>query len=346
LQVRGSLRIEQLTKFPLGPEFDLIKKTFFNRIEKNNDRVVLILDGFDRLKTDGGRSDANHLIFASLLDAIQALHGDPNLPPTLYIKAFIPHDRYLALPLRDSDKLDTMHASIRWNRDNLQAFVKKRLDLTQKIQQHSAFSGAWRQVMPETIRNATYQLEEDSFDYIVRHTMMRPRQLQIHLEQISDDYLDRNIDPSMVPNSVSEASKKIAKFFADEFKTDYPYLSRFIASLHRKDNILDYRDFVTIVEAGINKYHKNGDAPDIEDMIDNLYAMGFFGVLNFIEPGREMPGLYCPPTKESRRHYIDFFFKNPHPSISGTLQDSSVIAFHPVFTDFCSLQPHPTLIVG
>jgi hypothetical protein len=338
--------IQQLSKFPLDPEFEAIKRAFFERIEGKNDRIVLILDGFDRLKNDGGRSDATKLIFASLIDSVYAIHADPHLPPSFQIKAFMPHDRYLSLPLRDSDKIDTMHVSIRWTRDTLQAFLKRRLELTKNINHYSTFVATWRQVMPDTIRNATYQIDEDSFDYLARHTMLRPRQMQIHLEQLATDYYDKNIDPSMVPAAVGEASKKIAKYFVDEFKTDYPYLSKFISSLHRQNNVMEYREFSKLVEGGLAKFHKNGDAPDFEDMIDTLYAMGFFGVLNFVEPGRELPGVYCPPSKESRRHFVDFFFKSPHPSVSGTLQDTSVVALHPVFTDYCSLRPHSTLIVG
>lgn len=338
--------LQGLSKFPLGPEFDELKEAFFRRIEERHDRVVLILDGFDRLKTDGSRSDATQLIFASLVDAVHVIHTDAHLPPTLEIKAFIPHDRYLSLPLRDSDKIDTMHVAIRWTRETLQAFLKRRLDLTPKLQPGANFHSAWSQVMPEHITNATYRLEEDSFDYLVRHSMMRPRQLQIHLEQLATDYHGRNIDPSMIPTAVSESSKKVAKYFIDEFRTDHPYLVRFIASLHRKENVMEFRDFRLLVEEGLRRYHTSGKLPLVEDMVDTLYAMGFFGVVNFLEQGRDAPSIYCPPTKESRRHFVDFFFKNPHASISGTLQDDRVVAFHPVFIDYCSLRPHSTLIVG
>lgn len=338
--------LEQLSRFPLGPEFEALKQRFFRRVEQRNDRIVLILDGFDRLKTDGSSAHSTRLIFASLVDAIQSIHADPDLPPTLEIKAFVPHDRYLSLPLRDSDKIDTMHVAIRWTRSTLQDFVKRRLELTPKVQESGTFATAWRQVMPEHVHNQGYRIDEDSFDYIVRHTMMRPRQPQIHLEQLALDHFDRNIDPSMVPNSVAESSKKIAKYFIDEFKTDHAYMSRFVSSLHRKDNILEYKEFLSMIDDALKKHQAGGDDVLVEDMVDSLYSMGFFGVLNFIEPGRDAPGIYCPPTKESKRHFVDFFFKNPHPSISGTLQDSSLVALHPVFVDFCSLRAHPSLIVG
>jgi hypothetical protein len=165
---------------------------------------------------------------------------------------------------------------------------------------------------------------------------MRPRQLQIHLEKIATDYPDQNIDPSMIPAAVAESSKRIAKFLVDEFRTDHQYLARFITSLHKKDNVMEYKIFRLLIEEGMRRYYTNGKPPQIEDTVDTLYAMGFFGVVNFVDHGRETPAGYYPPTRESRRHFVDFFFKNPHPSISGTLQDDSVVAFHPVLIDYAA----------
>jgi hypothetical protein len=337
--------LDQLSKFPLGHEHSELKLKFFNRIESNGDRLVLVLDGFDRLKNDGANSSATKLIFASLVDAVQTLRSDRNLPGSLELKVFIPHDRYLALPLRDSDKVDTMHAAIRWTRPSLKEFLKRRLDLTPKLAQVSAgnFNALWRQVIPEQITNNHYRIEEETFDYIVRHSMFRPRQVQIHLEHIGSQYPDRNIDPSMVPRAISESSKKIAKYFIDEFVSDHPSLGRFVSAFHRKDNVFEYRYFRSVIADKLGP--KDVDLV-LEDKVDTLYAMGMFGVVNFIEPGSEVGDVYCPPTKESRRHFVDFFFKNPHPSISGTLKDDSIIAFHPVFADYCNLRPHPSLIVG
>jgi hypothetical protein len=340
--------LQHLSQFPLNREFVELKYKFFRKIEDSGDRVVLILDGFDRLKNDkrDSRSDSTKLIFASLVDAIQVIRTEPQLPQSLEIKAFIPHDRYLSLPLRDSDKIDTMHVAIRWTRATLQEFLKRRLDLVPKLQTRANFQSAWQQVMPDSVVNSRYRLEEDSFDYLARHTMLRPRQLQIHLEQLTVDYRDQNIDPSMVPAAVAASSKSIAKFFIDEFRTDYPNLARFIASMHGRDNVMEYNQFRQLVSNGLHRYHGVEEDSEVEDTIDELYSMGLFGVLTFIESGQESSGVYCPPTRESRRHFVDFFFKNAHASISGTLQDDSLVALHPVFIEHCNLRPHGSLIVG
>lgn len=337
--------LADLSQFPLGKAFVEIQKNFFSTLEERKDQVVLIFDGFDTLRNDGAPADAVRLIFDSLVNAVQAISAYQDLPSGIGIKAFIPHDRYLSLSLRDFDKVDTMHIAIRWNETSLQEFLKKRLELTPKLG-GGMFLNLWRQVMPDKVSNYHYKLEEDSFDYLLRHTMMRPRQLQIHLEHLASAFHDQIVDPSGIPKSISESSKALATHFINEFKTDHPHLDGFIGSLHRKDNVLEFRELRKIVSDAFRRYQDTEDIQKIEQKINALYAMGFFGIVHFIQLGEVVGDMYCPPTKESNRHYVDFFFKNPHPTISSTLKDESVIAFHPIFVDYANLKPHPTLIVG
>lgn len=337
--------LADLSKFPLNKEFLDLRRSFFRSLDSEGDQVVLILDGFDRLRNDGAQADAIRLIFDSLVDAVQSIYAYPDLPTGVGIKAFIPHDRYLSLSLRDFDKVDTMHVAIRWDRIALQDFLKRRLELTPKLQ-GGTFIQLWRQVMPEKILNSHYHLDEDSFDYVLRHTMMRPRQLQIHLEHLATACQDQVVDPSAVPKAIAESSKAVAKHFINEFRTDHPNLDRFIGSLHGKSNVVEFRELRRIVSDALKRFQAAEDNLSVERKIDTLYSMGFFGIVHFIEPGEVVGELYCPPTKEATRHYVDFFYKNPHPAISSSLQDDSVIAFHPILVDYANLRAHSSLIIG
>ena len=337
--------ISELRCYPLDNRFNEVIRRFFNKLSRNNHRVILILDGFDKLRNDGAPSDAINLLFESLVDAILSIRSYRDLPEGFEIKAFIPHDRYLEISLRDSDKVDTMHSAIRWYRDDLQGFLKKRLELTPKIQ-FGSFYFLWRQVMPEYVYNAVYKIEEDSFDYLVRHSMMRPRQLQVHLEHLSNSYRDQIIDPKVVSKSISESCKQITQYYINEFSIDHPNLGRFIGSLHGKDNIFEYKTLVKITRDALRLYGNDYSLEEVWKKVDVLYAMGLFGVVHYVESGQVTGDIYCPPSKESRRHYVDFFYKNPHPNISTMLVDDSLIAIHPIFYDYVSLRPHSTMIVG
>lgn len=336
--------ISQLNKFPLDSDFIELREKFFRSIENNQHKVILILDGFDKLRNDGVSSDAIKLIFGSLVDAVLSIRYYSNLPKNLEIKAFIPHDRYVSLSLRDSDKVDGMHVGIQWNRLTLQEFLRRRLELTPKLMA-GTFSTLWRQVMPEKVHNSHYKLDEDTFDYIVRHTMLRPRHLQIHLSHLAKENIDLIVDPSSIPKSIADSSRKIARFYINEYQVDHPNLDKFIKSLRGKDNIIEFKELRNIVKSALDRFSNNKNVA-VDEKIDALYSIGFFGVVNFINQGQAHGDAYCPPTRESRRHYVEFFYQNPHTSISSSLEDDSPVAFHPIFLDYANLRPHPSLIVG
>jgi len=337
--------LHDLSIFPLGPEYEKVKREFFRRVECNRHRVVLILDGFDTLITHDVKPSSIRLIFSSLVDAILSLRKTEDLPSNLGIKALIPHDRYMNIALRDSDKVGAMHTAIRWNIETLKSFVEKRIAVTAKLKAGS-FQTLWRQVFPETVTNSLHKIEEDSFEYVVRHTMLRPRQLQIHLHNLARKHRGISIDPSMVPNSVAESCQVLATNFVGEYGLDHPHLERFILTFEQKDNIMQFKAFRDLVGAAVKRFHGPDHGIDVEDKLDVLYAMGFFGIVRFVEPGGLMREPYYPPTKESRRHYVDFFFRKPYRKVATRLADDALVALHPIFVDFANLRVDPLLIVG
>jgi hypothetical protein len=119
--------LHNLSIFPLGQDYEQARGEFFRRIAANGHRVTLILDGFDTLISSDIESSSVHLIFSCLVDAILSLSNDRDLPDGIGIKALIPHDRFMSLQLRDADKVDALHSAIRWNKENLKAFVEKRI---------------------------------------------------------------------------------------------------------------------------------------------------------------------------------------------------------------------------
>ena len=339
--------LHDLSVFPLGPEYEKVKREFFARLERHKHRAVLILDGFDTLITQDAKPSSINLIFSSLVDAILSLRKNEDLPGHIGIKALIPHDRYmnLSMSLRDADKVGAMHTAIRWNIDNFKELVGKRIALTPKIKA-GTFQALWRQVFPETIHNAFHKVDEDSFEYVVRHTMMRPRQLQIHLDKLARTYRDINIDPSMVPKSISDSCRILTTNFVGEYSLDHPHLERFIATFDQRDNVMEFKAFRDLVAAGIKRFHGPDHGVNVDDKMDILYATGFFGVVRFVEHGDLMQEPYYPPTKESRRHWVDFFFRKPDTKLSSRLGDDALIALHPMFSGFANLRLHPSLIIG
>jgi hypothetical protein len=337
--------ISEMKTYPVNDRFQEMRALFFRRLADHKHRVILILDGFDQLRNDNAPSDEINLLFDSLADAIQSIHSYIDRPDGFEIKAFIPHDRYLNISLRDSDKVSTFQVAIRWDRSDLQMFLKKRLELTPKLSVDT-FHKLWREVMPERVMNSHYKIEEDSFDYLIRHTMMRPRQLQIHLEYLSKSYYDQNIDPSAIAKSIAQSCRDMTSYFINEFIVDHPHLREYIGSLHGRDNVFEYKTLIKITQDALRRFDGNDSREAVIKKIDTLYAMGFFGVLRMIRAGEITGDIYCPPSKKGGRHYFDFFYKNPHPSISSMLAVDDLVAIHPIFFDYANLRAHPDLIVG
>jgi hypothetical protein len=337
--------LHDLSTFPLGPEYEEVRRVFFKRIAENRHRVVLILDGFDTLITTDIKASSINLIFGSLINAVLSLRKHDDMTEFLGIKALIPHDRFMSVSPRDFDKVDALHTAIRWNSETLKAFVKKRIEITPKIKPGN-FQALWGQVFPEFVLNSFHKIQEDSFDYLLRHTMLRPRQLQIHLQTLARRHRGSVIDPSMVPKSVAESNRKLSTFFIGEYAIDHPGIERFILMFEQKPNVMSFRAFRDLVAADIQRSKTDGNHVNVEDKIDALYTMGLFGVVRFLDTGDARFDGYYPPTKDSKQHYVDFFFRRPDAKMSSRLRDDSLIALHPIFVDFANLRPDPTLIIG
>ncbi len=340
--LRGKV-IDDIMRFPLDERFRKLMREFGALLERHDHRVIAILDGFDRLRSDGAPHDGVRLIFDSLVDAVYSLHVDPDRSERIEIKALIPHDRYLNVSLRDSDKIDSVHSRITWDYTSLQQFLARRMELSSKLHGES-FRTLWRQVMPERVQNTTHRLEEDTFEFILRHTLYRPRHLQVHLEGLARETEDTVVDPSIVPKVLEHTCRKLAGFFLNEYQTDIPYLRQLLGVFKNKCNVMEYRDFRKLV-AGTPGSVKESIG-SIEELVDMLYMMGTFGVVYFPGDSRWPTAAYTPPSRQAKNHYVDFFFKIPRSSVSVSLDDTTLVALHPILSDELRLKPHPDLIVG
>lgn len=338
-----------LMAYPLDGDYIKTKREFFRRISSRNLRVVLLLDGFDLLRNDDIPRDGVRLIFESLIEAVREINTDAELPEQLGIKALVPHDRYLSLTLGDSDKVSAFHLPIRWGHQPLKLFLEKRMALCPSLHS-SKFNVLWREVIPERVVDPSTRIEEDTLGHLLRHSMYRPRHLQLHLQKLAKSYPQQIIQPSMICPSIVDSSKDIAKFFIDEYKADHPNLGRFIANLSRTDAVLDFSRFRSIIADAIKRFGgvvdpQSGDNA-IEEKIDTLYAMGFFGIVKTIN-GRPLDGdRYWPASKGDDRRYVDFYYLNPQNHVGESLDDGDLVAFHPIIACYAEMRPSADFLVG
>lgn len=308
----------------------------------------MILDGFDRFENHHEKASDINVVFESLVEAVYSLSIDEYTNSSVKIKALIPHDRFLNIFLRDSDKFDAIHKSIRWNTINLKQFLAKRIKRYSSFSQIHDFNHLWREIMPIKIMNPVYGINEDSCDYILRHTMYRPRQLQVHFEMLSSMYHNQNIDPTMIPKSIRDSCRKLTTYFIQEYYIDHPNLEDFIYRFKNKTNVMTYFEFREIVENSLEIF----DVHDISvrSKINTLYTMGFFGIIEFLDDHHEKMSdeyFYLPPRKTGvSRYRVKFYYKEPHNRISASLDDDDLIAIHPLFFDTANMKPHKDYVIG
>ena len=342
--------VDTISKYPIfDPEFIKIRKLFSDHICSKKERILLTLDGFDRLKSsEECNRESLQIIFEGLIEAVYAISISEDLSMNLQIKAFIPYDRYVSLDLRDSDKIESTYKRINWDYGSQKQFLSKRLALNKKIQHLTKFDDQWQEVLPQKIWNNFYKIDETTYDYILRHTMYRPRHLQVHLEMLADKYYDETIDPSMIPKSIRESSKKLARFIVKEYKIDHPLMDHFLRRFKGCPNIIPFYEFREIVTKALEIFEVKHWT--VNKKIDSLYNMGFCGVVKHLDSHHgkiDRIQRYMPPRKTGVTPYqCDFYYVKPEEGFSSTVVDQSLIAIHSIFFDYCDLVPHENMLVG
>ncbi len=342
--------VDTISKYPIfDPEFIEIRNISCSILQEKNEKILITLDGFDRLKpSEQCNNQSLGLIFEGLVEAVYSLSISKDFSNVLQIKCFIPYDRYIALDIRDADKIDSKYRNIHWCYNSLQEFLSKRMNLYSRLSHLKQFNDMWNELMPVEIENKYYGIKENSYDYILRHTMYRPRHIQIHLEELARRYESMNIDPTMIPKSIRESSKKIAGFIIKEYKIDHQNFELFLRQFKGICNVITYREFRLIVEKVLNIF--NVTSWTIDKKIDSLYNIGFFGIVRMIDSSYDQIDRiyrYRPPRKNNIVPYqCDFYYVKPIQEISSSLDEDSKVAIHPVFFDHCDLSPHPDMIIG
>lgn len=345
--------IEKMKNFPTDDFFENIKNRLYGIMDEHGHRVMLMLDGFDILRTESAKDreseidsqDSIQLIFATLVTSVQTLRMDRGRSSGLCVKAFIPHDRFVNLELRDSDKMSAYHAPIKWTPRTLRDFVHKRVRATSDLT-GAHFENVWHEIMPPKVHNTQYEVDEESFEYILRHTFWRPRQIQIYLMRLSALCHDEVIQANTIPDSISETSKEIAKFFVDEYCLNFPYLEKLIRSFKGRYNVQNYKEFRNHIHSFLNRERGELSGYDVDDIMNSFYKIGLFGIVDFLDKDTPKRESYYPPRKGKQAHFVAFGYKKYEVNVAATLTDEDLVALHPCFVDYANLKAHPEIIVG
>lgn len=324
-EVDLTIRVRSVTnEFPTNPAVRPLLEEAAQRLAKRG-HVLVCLDGFDSIVDHSPES--RRAIFAGLIDAIHKCARDPHLCQVFSFKAFLPQELIgqAHAIVWDADKFINNAHYLQWSREEFQRFMRQRL-LPYAKTKSKDFLDVWSDFMPAKIANDAHGIEETAFDYILRHTLYRPRQLLAHMQRIFDQWDTRTrssafrVDPTFIPPVVARTNRELAQTVSYQLSISHPRLDSFMRSFSGLPNVMPAGEFLTRVR---RIFECEGTAE--KDIVDTLFTFGLFGLA---KKGSVSPG----------SHQARFRFGFQSDSVAPThsaLEGSDFIAVSPMFHEYC-----------
>lgn len=318
--------------FPSDRRLDEYLAAVIQAIRASGRRLLICLDGLDSVVEYSVES--RDLIFAGLIDAVYKCATDSRLAGALVVKALIPKElaHGARARLRDLDKIDQIMASIHWDAANLGEFIKKRLEQHIRTKGRT-FDEVWREYFPEKLRNDIHGLDEETYAYLLRHTLFRPRQLLLHVQKILDAWDRREVqapfkvDPTFIPKVVADTNHELAEYVVNELVLDFASLSDFLKSFRGLPSVMGWSEFSIRMERFLGV-----PAERVREVFTDLYNYGLFGVA--ATNGR--PGQFT----------FGFMTRRVERDVASGMKDNALVAIAPMFVEYCNCKPSPVGIVA
>jgi hypothetical protein len=341
--------VTDVLSFPLqSNDYRALYRLLCDYLDKTESKIWVLLDGFDVFYVGTTSSEHIRNVFDSLLDAVLTFATSAESRQVLLIKALIPHDRMVSSKLRDRDKLRSRQLRIRWDPEKLQEFARARINESLNTS-YRDFSTAWRQIMPQTLTNRTYRVEEPTFEYILRHTMWRPRHLQAHLQSLAAKMEESERAPveRLIEVAVRESCERLASDFITEYLIDHPQLEFFLSRLRRRANIMRFSEFTNIVKDWLREVDQKKTIT-ISETLRVFFKIGIFGAIETTDQTQTTADAHPLPRRAGVERYRCLFFYKMVEPLPGfpQLADNDEVAIHPMFFDYCQMRPDPTRLVG
>ena len=284
-----------------GLDIDLVQVNSIIRkyLNQRGQSVLLTLDKFDdfydsfykdtNVTSENGRfakntshqKDLLSVILDGLLIAARDISKSSQFDwlDTLFT---IPMDKFLEVHLRERMEFEQNHLLfVEWNPRELYEFANNRiadaLELTGRQREY-----AWFELFPDTIQNGNSRVRnrEESFFYIVRHTLWKPRELQTHIKTVIEEVIRNDGKPLQedeIRKCIRTASKDIIRQeFLEEFVKEYPGIGKTLQHLEnvKLSSVMDYTEYVSIV----GKQAMSSDVYRADDIVLRHFHMGLIGI--------------------------------------------------------------------
>ena len=322
-------------------------------MERSGKRCLLTLDKFDDYYDEFYRKNKRpdviirrEFLLALLQGLVVATRDVKRDTRFRWLDALfaVPMDKFLELHLRERVELEQAHVlTLEWTPAELRDYVNRRIAFALDLPPDEK-DGAWDKLFPFDVTNATVKdTKENSFLYIVRHTLWRPREIQMYVIAILQRMEEaRNpADEEMFRKVVkTESEQIIRREFLEEFASEYPGVSgsmRKLETLNLK-SVMSYEDVCDRV-AGLKLYD---DTLTPADIVLRLFHMGILGVRQVL--ARERRGTLDPTVTQHKEEVAYRFCYNC--SENDPFSASAAVAFHPMFFEYLNIRHEQKYVVN
>lgn len=342
---------EDVVKVSSAKFHDFIRNVFFSKdfedgVEclkkylRASKPFVVFIDGLDK-ELERYVADPEIIFFfiRALVETVLELHQDPSFRERLILKAFIPTDIYnkVKVDIRDIDTVRLHVEEIQWDDKKLYELLCKRLIVAMRIKRHGEYSQdydyAWHRVFPSKVHTRpSYKSSElrTTFDYLVEHTLHRPRDLivlcnfifRLAQERVQDE--KAKIDSDIVNDAIERFTAETPEVVCLEYNYRRPNVKNLIMHFQGKDQSqFTYDTFEKIVEQYLVENELTWHPYEV---IRDLYEMGFIGAIYIRED----------PINPKMKHASEYYSYS-EPSMSINLAAADFIKIHHLFHNFLLL---------
>ena len=322
-----------------------------NILDRHQKKVLLTLDRFDDFYDEFQyRQDSSNLLYekrtflASLLKglviAARDLQRDAGNFSWMHMILTIPLDKFLELQCLERADLEIHHVvRFEWSPKELYEMVNRRiasaLDLPEKD-----VPTAWKVLFPFDVANARVkEVKEDSFLYIVRHSLWNPREIQMYLKAIFAEMDRKPADEDLIRRVVRQETENIIR---------REFIGQFIGEFHGLQKVLNKLNNVTLrtVMFYEDLCDKLGGLELFEDcrtpdqIMLRLFHMGVIGIrMN----ARQGVGNLHVITQQKREVAYRFCFNSDE---NDPFSPACEVCFHPIFFEYLNLKHEEPYVVN
>ncbi|HWX08684.1 MAG TPA: hypothetical protein VNY33_01800, partial [Gaiellaceae bacterium] len=261
----------------IGPQ--LTELIFSGDVRELNDAVTdylsikasvwMLIDNLDKGWPIRGSTPTDILIVRSLLEATRKIqrqleHSDVDFHCLVFLRTDIYEHLVALTPDKGKD------TAVRLDWDDTELFGEI---VAQRVRTSTGLEGSTRELWGELC--VSHVAAEDTLNYVVERTLMRPRDLLLFLRKLVEVAVNRGhsrIEVEDIPLAERQYSEDMVLNTAYEIADTNPMVADALYAFHGMRPKLSYADVVgLLLNAGIRDEH-------IDDTLDILLWFGFLGV--------------------------------------------------------------------